>query len=810
MRAYKSNKPSYNNKKPGRPYNNNQKGYGSSSMSCMPQGGSVSMWTNHFNISLNTDLRIYQLCLKTKPELPQDKKFLFDKLVEMSLPMLEKLLGKENVNFFRSSQIIYSIKDLGADSADREVKLEKFEHFELVIMKTGEEFQIKEAFENSKVEPEVIRFLNIVMSNHMETLGYKNLGQRSTYYPTDKKPILLSKGISILPGFKATLDKYLDKTFKVNIDTCFRISSTYNIFKEFNDYVKEAHDKDRARAQFVEECIVGKSFSVKNDLNKMVKINGIDANKRLSSPSPVDGYKTMKEYLEHKYETVLKEPTQFILYREFKKKSNLPGAKPVIEKTYYPSEILFGLGLKDHQKKDWQLMKEVAEVTKMSPDPRRRNIIDCSKNFLKIAQGSALQMGIESSEGLNIQCKVLPPPDYQLRNNTKKAKDGIMFFKDEIFSNQARLDNWAIIYETNDDYVNNVYTALDEECSRMGINLVEPYYYQMPFKPKFSDYEEAIQEVKSEGCDFILFIFNKNTSQQLYKKIKGYCDTKAQILTQVSVFNPKIFSKKGYFEKLVHQMCSKLGFPLWIVQKPKGLLKTEPETMIIGADVYHSRGKDSVGAVIGTTNSDFSRFVSLSKTQPKKGQEIMTQVAEMVTECVETYQRKNKSLPKRVLFYRDGVGDQMIDLVQNNEISMIKKSFETKFGKDAPKLTMILVTKRISSKLLPISNGGSFNPKSGTIVSSTIVKKELDYFMVAQNVTQGTATPTRYQVLLNECEFSGEVLHEITYFQTFNYYGWTGAVRVPAVCQYAHKLAYHVGENYKQTNQFMKDYLYYL
>lgn len=60
--------------------------------------------------------------------------------------------------------------------------------------------------------------------------------------------------------------------------------------------------------------------------------------------------------------------------------------------------------------------------------------------------------------------------------------------------------------------------------------------------------------------------------------------------------------------------------------------------MIIGADVYHSKGKESVSAVVGTINTDYSKFVSLSSVQLKRGQEIMKEVKDMVLDCVNTFE----------------------------------------------------------------------------------------------------------------------------------------------------------------------------
>ena len=43
------------------------------------------------------------------------------------------------------------------------------------------------------------------------------------------------------------------------------------------------------------------------------------------------------------------------------------------------------------------------------------------------------------------------------------------------------------------------------------------------------------------------------------------------------------------------------------------------------------------------------------------------------------------------------------------------------------------------------------------------------------------------------------------------YYNWPGTVRVPAPCQYAHKLAYQVGEHvHNEPSHLLRDRLFYL
>jgi aubergine-like protein len=281
----------------------------------------------------------------------------------------------------------------------------------------------------------------------------------------------------------------------------------------------------------------------------------------------------------------------------------------------------------------------------------------------------------------------------------------------------------------------------------------------------------------------------------------------------------KHFSKNGLFDSIVKQMAAKLGWRPWLVQTPNGIPAKEV-TMMIGADVYHKSGRESVAAVIGTMNKDFSKYFSTSKVQPKRGTEIMSNIADMVLECVEKFVLLNKRVPTTIIFYRDGVGKGQYELVQNIEITRIKTRLVETFGDKAPRLDFILVNKRINNRFYqdagsaptggyskpqygktsaPASNGAK-NPDSGTMVLEECTSDtHLDFFMVAQNVTQGTATPTHYTFLEKESNFDMDTILSMTYFQTYNYYNWSGPVKVPAVCQYAHKLAYMLGETNKGT-----------
>lgn len=69
-----------------------------------------------------------------------------------------------------------------------------------------------------------------------------------------------------------------------------------------------------------------------------------------------------------------------------------------------------------------------------------------------------------------------------------------------------------------------------------------------------------------------------------------------------------------------------------------------------------------------------------------------------------------------------------------------------------------------------------------------------DFFLISQDVRQGTVAPTSYNVIHDTSGWSADKIQLFTYKQTHLYYNWSGCVRVPAVVQYAKKLSVLVSE----------------
>jgi aubergine-like protein len=72
-------------------------------------------------------------------------------------------------------------------------------------------------------------------------------------------------------------------------------------------------------------------------------------------------------------------------------------------------------------------------------------------------------------------------------------------------------------------------------------------------------------------------------------------------------------------------------------------------------------------------------------------------------------------------------------------------------------------------------------------------------------------SPTHYVVIADTAQTKPDLIQKFAYVCSFMYYNWPGTVRVPAMTQYAHKLAGLIGNNVRANpGKALDKTLYYL
>ena len=156
--------------------------------------------------------------------------------------------------------------------------------------------------------------------------------------------------------------------------------------------------------------------------------------------------------------------------------------------------------------------------------------------------------------------------------------------------------------------------------------------------------------------------------------------------------------------------------------------------MVCGADVTHPMPGEkcvSVAAVVATYDKDYTQYAGEAHVQ-ERGREVITDMVNMMEGLFNNYYRKNNHPPQSVVFFRDGVGDQMFEMILREEIPKIYIAFHRVFPTypNELKLTFVICQKRHTVKFFPDRGAAdkNGNAQPGLVVDSKIVSKDATEF----------------------------------------------------------------------------------
>ena len=85
-----------------------------------------------------------------------------------------------------------------------------------------------------------------------------------------------------------------------------------------------------------------------------------------------------------------------------------------------------------------------------------------------------------------------------------------------------------------------------------------------------------------------------------------------------------------------------------------------------------------------------------------------------------------------------------------------------------------------------------------------------DFFLIPHKATVATAQPVLFKSFYNTTGLTKDQIETSTYHLCYNYYNFTGPIKVPMVCMYAHKIAEYAQENKCTPNVNMSHTLHFL
>ncbi|XP_033474957.1 piwi-like protein 1 [Epinephelus lanceolatus] len=673
----------------------------------------------------------------------------------------------------------------------------------------GEKVQITVTLTNElpPTSPACLQFYNIIFRRILRILNMQQIG-RNYYNPKDPLNIPQHK-LTIWPGYTTTILQY-ESAIMLCTDVSHKVLRSETVL----DFMASLRPKV-GEHRFPEICtkeLVGLIVLTKYN-NKTYRVDDI-AWDHTPKNTFTRGDKdiSFRDYYKTQYSLDISDLNQPLLISHVKKVGPVGGPPP--GPAMLIPELCYLTGLTDKMRADYNIMKDLSSHTRLSPEQREGRLTRFVTNIQKDsdAQAELDKWGLNfDKQLLSLTGRVLPaerifqgPKSYEY---DPWAADWAKEMRGVPVISSPQLNSWLIFYtHRNANEAQSLLQTLSKVCGPLGIRIQRAVMIQ------YEDHQEsllrALQQNVGKQTQMVVVVLPSNRKDK-YDTVKKFlcveCPTPSQCVVSRTLSRPQALMTVA--TKIALQMACKMGGELWSVEVP---LK---QLMIVGIDCYHDTlaGKRSIGALVASLNQTMSRWFSMCVLQ-HRGQEIMDGLKKALSAALKEYLKFNNCLPSRIIVYRDGVGDGQLHSVVNYEVSQIMDSIKS-MGQDyMPKLSVVVVKKRIISRFFALNHGKVTNPPPGTVVDTDVTRPEwYDFYIVSQAVRSGSLSPTHYNVVYDTSGLKPDHMQRLTYKLCHMYYNWQGIIRVPAPCQYAHKLAFLVGQSiHREPNIQLNNLLFYL
>ncbi|XP_053312111.1 piwi-like protein 1 [Spea bombifrons] len=654
--------------------------------------------------------------------------------------------------------------------------------------------------------PTCFHFYNIIFKRLLKMMNMKQIG-RNYYNASD--PIEIKKhNLIIWPGFATSILQY-----ETSIMLCIDVSHKVLRDETVHDLMSNIYATQGGQ-YFRDICtkeLIGQIVLTKYN-NRTYRIDEICWNMTpLSTFKKYDGTEiSFVDYYQSQHNKTIRDLKQVLLANIPRKSKPGETTGPLI----LVPELCHLTGLTDRMRSDFTVMRDLAVHTRLPPDQREKQV----GRFLDyIHKDEAVQKELRDW-GLNFDNRLLQftgrvAPAEKILQAGRTAEYNPQFadwsreLRGQTLISVKHLDNWILLYtRRNYDAANTLLQNLFKVNQQMGIRMNKAMMVEVD--DTANAYVRAMQQNVTPNTQMVVCILSSNHKGK-YDTIKKYLctdiPTPSQCVIARTLSKPQTVLSVA--SKIALQINCKMGGELWSVEIPL------QDMMIIGIDCYHDTlsGRRSIAGFVASMNKGLTRWFSRCIVQDQK-QEIVDGLKVCMLACLRAWASCNKNLPSRILIYRDGVGDGQLKILVNYEIPQFMDCIRSAEQNYNPKLTVIVVKKRINARFFGHFGDRLQNPPPGTIVDVEVTRPEwYDFFIISQSVRIGTVSPTHYNVVYDSGALKPDHMQRLTYKLCHLYYNWPGVIRVPAPCQYAHKLAFLVGQSiHREPHVSLSNLLYYL
>ena len=758
------------------------------------------IYVNLFEFSIKKDLFLYKYPFSITPEVDVSMSKMKINILNKCQNNLRKIYGI----FIISGDAIYSLNKIEVIHNFKSIIYSKGKYEYLIqVQKFSNEIIVKK--EDSQQNRLAKQFIEILIKDILLANPKLEFDKGLFVLKTDKKVIETEKvSINYYPGFTTRFVE-TEKGNYINVSLKNKIESTSNIL----EYLKARNYKDKRNINEIKNKLEGRWFYFQK---KKYKIDEILFDKNPKNQTIyIDGKSiNLYEYYISKYGLNINDTHQPLILN-FKKG---PQGKKL--NSYYLPELCTFSGLDENEQQDNYFMKELSKTTKIDPETRvlQTNkflnlLVDPQKNEKDLNQLSAK----EKSELYGIEVK--PPREpfkgYLMKETALIAGNNKkMTSRDRRFPVLSKKDmtSWICFYEKiNYNDAETLFKCLSIASKEYGFEIAEPEWIEMQNYSTARDWIDTADDYFKNGeqsnYSFAIFLLGKNS--KVYNELKKHSLCKNGYVSQI--VKTKSLKSKGMMStcsKILLQINAKLGGISYKTAMEPSI--RERKIMVVGVDSSHFRKHTGI-AMVSTIDDSFADFFNKEQIiQEDKIEQIQFCVSSFLEEAIPEYEKQNGEKPRNIIIYRQGVSDNIKDAlkIEIQQIEQVCKNHSILFY-------YILVNTKTSFKFFEISGNKYNNPSAGLLITDEVTSRnKFEFFIQPQQVTGGSATPTRFHVAYGNMDFP-EIIPKFTYDLCHIYSNWQGTVRIPNVIKSAEKLSKmtvkNTGEELNQNLLLGQSYL---
>lgn len=739
--------------------------------------------TNFYVPAFNRGTSIHVYALHFTPEVENDNRALRRELVDSAHTELRRHIG----GFVLSGLNIFGTKAVPGQ-----------ENFQCSGRGNGYTLSVvyshEVALAGYQGQKDTNLVLNVIIKKMLRELGLLQVTKLPKYYDPKGTAALPQLNLEVWRGYATELN-YFEGRPLVLIDFSSKIVHTRSLADEMQEIRQNAGADwlSQAKAELIDRVVMSKYGN-----RRCYRVDDICLDMSPESTFEKGGVEiTYVEYFQRQYDIRIKDSRQPMIRSHLKKRLSEYDI-------YLVPELMTLTGLDDNMRRNFKAMSDIAVFTRLQPEKRYgvcsrlAKLLNEDEKVKTVAQ--EFDFGI-AQEPVTVQAYNVGGESVYLSGNRTLpiGADGNFQVRENILE-PVLLSNWVVFASERDwREAEPVAKSIYEKLS--ALNAVQSQPTMLPYDSRsFAQTLEA--QARKGQMQVAVCLLSKRYHQRDYERIKTLTTTTVTVPTQVVMLplNPKRMN--SILDKVALQIQAKVGAQLWAVRPSQVFGKY---LMVVGIDVFHDtiQKKKSVLGFCATIHPNLSKYYSTTSLQ-QSGQEIATSIGNLFLEALETFKARARKYPETIIFFRDGVAESQIPAVKDFEVQSILRTCEDLGDNYRPYIIYTVVVKKTAAKFFTpatVRRGQTgktevSNPPPGTVVVSRVVPEQGDFYLISHSANQGMSSPTLYRTIFTsrKSNFPLEELSRLAYKLCHLYFNWTGAIKVPAPCMMAHKLAYLVGK----------------